>query len=186
MPGAKERPASPPTAGGPDFLVVGKVRRPHGVCGDVVVEIYTDSPEKLIPEKIVFLGEQHDKIIISRRRSHNEGLLLGFEGVSSPEQAGRYRNQIVSIASSETPELPEGQYYFHELVDLNVVDEDGNNLGKVTEVLETGANDVYVVKNPNGHELLLPAIPDVLINVDLASKTIKVHLLPGLDDKKSN
>jgi 16S rRNA processing protein RimM len=113
-------------------------------------------------------------------------LLLGFEGVSTPEQAGRYRNQIVSIASSETPELPEGQYYFHELVDLNVVDEDGNNLGKVTEVLETGANDVYVVKNPNGHELLLPAIPDVLINVDLASKTIKVHLLPGLDDKKSN
>jgi 16S rRNA processing protein RimM len=186
MRGAKERPAGPPTAGGPDFLLVGKVRRPHGVHGDVVVEIYTDSPEKLIPEKVVFLGEHHDKIIIARRRSHNEGLLLGFEGVTSPEQAGRFRNQIVSIASSETPELPEGQYYFHELIDLNVVDEDGNNLGKVTEVLETGANDVYVIKNTNGHELLLPAIPDVLINVDLASKTIKVHLLPGLDDKKSN
>lgn len=183
MPGDKERPAGPPTAGGPAFLVIGKVRRPHGVRGDVVVEIYTDSPEKLIPEKAVFLGEQHDKLIIARRRSHNEGLLLGFEGVSTPEQAGRYRNQIVSIASSETQELPEGQYYFHELIDLNVVDEDGNNLGKLTEVLETGANDVYVVIDSSGRELLVPAIPDVLLNVDLASKTMKVHLLPGLDDK---
>jgi 16S rRNA processing protein RimM len=183
MIGDKEQPADPSTAGGPAFLVVGKVRRPHGVHGDVVVEIYTDSPEKIFPEKIVFLGEQHDKLIIARRRSHNEGMLLGFEGVSSPEQAGRFRNQIVSIASFETPRLPEGQYYFHELVDLQVVDEDGNNLGRLTEVIETGANDVYVVNDSNGHELLLPAIPDVLLKVDLASKIIKVHLLPGLDDK---
>jgi 16S rRNA processing protein RimM len=183
MIGDKEQPADPPAAGGPAFLVVGKVRRPHGVHGDVVVEIYTDSPEKILPEKIVFLGEQHDKLIIVRRRSHNEGMLLGFEGVSSPEQAGRFRNQIVSIASSETLGLPEGQYYFHELIDLQVADEDGNNLGRLTEVMETGANDVYVVSDSNGHELLLPAIPDVILKVDLASKIIKVHLLPGLDDK---
>ncbi|MGZ6347334.1 MAG: ribosome maturation factor RimM [Anaerolineales bacterium] len=183
MPRDKEKSAGPPTAGGPAFLVVGKVRRPHGVRGDVVVEIYTDFPEKLIPEKVVFLGERHDKLIITRRRLHNEGLLLGFEGVSSPEQAGRFRNQMVSIASTETPELPVGQYYFHELINLKVVDEDGNILGKLTEVLETGANDVYVVHNSNGHELLIPAIPDVLLSVDLALKTIKVHLPPGLDDE---
>ncbi len=184
MPKDKERPAGPPTAGGPAFLVVGKVRRPHGVRGDVVVEIYKDFPEKLYPEKIVFLGEHHDKLIITRRRPHNEGLLLGFEGVSSPEQAGRFRNQIVSIALSETKELTARKYNFLELIDLNVVDEEGNNLGKLTEILKTGANDVYVVNDSNGHELLLPAIPDVVLSVDLASNTIKVHLLPGLGNNK--
>jgi 16S rRNA processing protein RimM len=180
MPRDNEQQGGPPNAGGPAFLVVGKIRRPHGVHGDVVMEIYTDSPGRLIPEKTVFLGQQHEKLIITRRRSHNEGLLLGFEGVSSPEQAGRFRNQNVSIASSETPELAEGQYYFHQLIDLQVVDEFGNYLGKLTEILETGANNVYVINNSNGHELLLPAIPDVLLNIDLVSKTIKVHLPPGL------
>jgi 16S rRNA processing protein RimM len=180
MSGARERPAGSPTAGGPEFMVVGRIRRPHGVHGDVVVEIYTDSPESLIPKKAIFIGEKHVKLIIARRRQHNEGLLLGFEGISSPEQAGRYRNQILSIAASETPELPKGRYYFHDLLDLKVVDEAGNNLGILTEILETGANDVYVVKVPTGRELLLPAIPDVVLNVDLEEKLIKVRLLPGL------
>ncbi len=182
MYGAKERPAGPPTAGGLAFLVVGKVRRPHGVHGDVVVEIYTDFPERLVPKKAIFLGEKHLKLTIARRRQHNEGLLLGFEGVSSPEQAGRYRNQILSIIASETPELPEGRYYFHELLDLTVTDEAENILGTLTEILETGANDVYVVKTPNRRELLLPAIPEVVLNVDLEAKKIIVRLLPGLAD----
>ncbi len=105
---------------------------------------------------------------------------MGFDGISTPEQAGRYRNQILSVAASETPELPEGRYYFHELLDLDVVDEAGIVLGTLSEILETGANDVYVVKDPTGHELLLPAIPEVVLNVDLEAKTIKVRLLPGL------
>ncbi|MGA2502471.1 MAG: ribosome maturation factor RimM [Anaerolineales bacterium] len=159
---------------------MGKIRRPHGVRGDVVVEIYTDSPESLIPKKVIFIGEKHVKFIITRRRQHNEGLLLGFDGISTPEQAGRYRNQILSVAASETPELSEGRHYFHELLDLDVVDEAGIVLGTLSEILETGANDVYVVKDPTGHELLLPAIPEVVLNVDLEAKKIKVRLLPGL------
>lgn len=182
MSGAREQPANSPTAGEPAFLVVGKIRRPHGVHGDVVVEIYTDFPDRLVPKKSIFLGEQHVKLIIARRRLHNEGLLLGFEGISSPEQAGLYRNQILSIIASETPELPGGRYYFHELLDLHVIDELGNTLGTLTEILETGANDVYVVTSPNGHELLLPAIPEVVLNVDQETKKITVRLLPGLID----
>lgn len=180
MSGARDRPAGPPTAGGPEFLVIGKIRRPHGVNGDVVAEIYTDYPERIIPNKTVFIGEKHVKLIIKRRRQHNEGLLLGFEGVSSPEEAGRYRNQQLSILALETPELPIGRYYFHELIDLNVVDESGKNLGTIKEIIETGANDVYVIKNKDSRELLLPAIPEVIINIDLVAKIIKVHLLPGL------
>ena len=180
MSGAKERPAGPPTAGGSAFLVVGKVRRPHGVHGEVVAEIYTDFPELLSLKKAIYISEKHVKLIIASQRPHNEGLLLGFEGITTPEQAGRYRNQILSIATSEASELPEGEFYFHELLNLTVMDEAGNHLGILTEILETGANDVYVVTDSSGQTLLLPAIPEVILGVDLDAKTMKVHLLTGL------
>jgi 16S rRNA processing protein RimM len=180
MSGAKERPAGTPTAGGPAFLVVGKVRRPHGVHGEVVTEIYTDFPERLSLKKTIYLGDKHLKMVIVSQRPHNEGLLLGFEGVTTPEQAGRYRNQILSITASEASELPEGEFYFHELLDLEVVDVAGNSLGTLTEILETGANDVYVVTDSAGRELLLPAISEVVLDVDLNLKTMKVRLIPGL------
>ncbi|HEX7540605.1 MAG TPA: ribosome maturation factor RimM [Anaerolineales bacterium] len=184
MSGATKRPAGPPTAGGPAFLVVGKVRRPHGVHGKVVAEIYTDFPERLSPKKAIYLGEKHTRLVITNQRPHNEGLLLGFEGVTTPDQAGRYRNQILSIAAVETSKLPEGEFYFHELLDLEVVDEAGNLLGTLTDILETGANDVYMVTGSSGRELLLPAISEVVLDVDLDKKTMKVHLLPGLVDEE--
>ena len=77
-------------------------------------------------------------------------------------------------------DLPEGEFYYHELQGLSVVDENGGSLGKVTEILQTGANDVYVVTNNAGREILLPAIAEVILNVDLESKVIKAHLIPGL------
>ncbi len=81
-----------------------------------------------------------------------------------------------------SPELPDGEYYFHELFGLSVVDETGALLGEVTEIIQTGANDVYVVKDRFGREILLPAIAEVVLSVDLAKKQMKVHLLPGLVD----
>ena len=182
MPGHAERPAGSPAAGEPAFLAVGKVRRPHGVAGDVLVEIYTDFPERLQTKATIYAGEKHIPLTILRQRSHNDGVLIAFDGFTTPEQVGRFRNQILYIERADAAELPEGEYYFHELVGLSVTDETGELLGKVTEIVETGANDVYVVTNDTGQELLLPAIPDVILNVDLVSKSMKVHLLPGLLD----
>jgi 16S rRNA processing protein RimM len=182
MPEHAELPAGSPAAGEPAFLAVGKVRRPHGVTGYVLVEIYTDFPERLRPQAMVYAGEQHLPLTIKQQRSHNDGVLLAFEGFSTPEQVGRFRNQILYIKSSETEGLPAGEYYFHELLGLCALDENDELLGEVTEIMETGANDVYVVTNDSGRELLLPAIPEVVLNVDLVSKSMKVHLLPGLLD----
>jgi len=176
----KKRPAGPPTAGGPAFLAVAKVRRPHGVHGEMVVEIYTDFPERLQPGKMVFVGTGKKQLTITSQRSHNEGLLLGFEGITTPEEAGWYRNQFLSISASDAHELQEGEYYFHDLLGLNVTDESDRSLGTLIEIMETGANDVYVVKGAAGTEILLPAIPDVVLSVDLAAKIMKVRLLPGL------
>jgi 16S rRNA processing protein RimM len=180
MPGHAKRPAGSPAVGGPAFLAVGKVRRPHGVTGDVLVEVYTDFPERLQPKAVVYAGEAHIPLTIQRQRIHNDGILMAFDGYTTPEQVGRFRNQSLYIAVAEAVELPEGEFYYHELLDLSVLDESGKLLGKVTEIMQTGANDVYVVTDEAGHEILLPAIADVVLDVDLDLKTMKVHLLPGL------
>lgn len=146
----------------------------------MLVEIYTDLPERLRPQMVIYAGENHLPLTICRRRTHNEGLLLAFEGFTTPEQVGRFRNQILYAAWADAPELPEGEYYQYELLGLDVEDEAGKFLGKLTEIMQTGANDVYVVTNEAGRELLLPAIAEVVLDVNLSTKTMKVHLLPGL------
>jgi len=180
MVSSKRQPTDPPSAGGQTFLVVGKVRRPHGVHGEVVAEFYDKFPECLNPKKTIYVGENHVKLIISIQRIHNEGLLLGFEGINTPEEVGCYRNQHIYIAASEGIELSESESYYRELLDLKVVDETGKTLGSITEIIETGANDVYVVTDSSGHELLLPVIPEVIQKIDLEKKIIKVRLIPGL------
>jgi 16S rRNA processing protein RimM len=182
MSGHAARPAGSPTAGEPAFIAVGKVRRPHGVTGEFVVEIYTDFPERLKPGKVLYAGEKHNPVTIRSERVHAEGLLMAFEGYSTPEQVGRFRNQILYIPKAERSDLPEGEFYYDELLGLRVVDETGNLLGELTEIMETGANDVYVVTDSKGKELLLPAISEVVLDIDLPGGMMKVHLLPGILD----
>jgi 16S rRNA processing protein RimM len=194
MSGNKERPAGSLSAGEPALLVVGKIRRSHGVAGEALAEIYTDFPERLGPDTVVFVGKTHQPLKIQRCRAHKDGLLLTFEGITTPEQVGHLRNQMLSIPAVDRPPLPEGEYYHHgravtyhhQILGLSVVDENGQALGKLTEILETGANDVYVVKRSDGTELLLPAISEVVLDVDLPRKTMHVHLLPGLVEEETN
>ncbi|MGD0877347.1 MAG: ribosome maturation factor RimM [Anaerolineales bacterium] len=184
MPGHSNRTAGAPTNGVPAWLVVGKIRRPHGVAGDVLVEVYTDFPDRLKPNAVVYAGDDHIPLTIRRQRSHNDGVLLGFDDYSTPEQVGRFRNQFLYIVVEDAMDLPEGEFYHHELQGLSVIDENGDSLGKVTEIIQTGANDVYVVTNKAGREILLPAIVEVILDVDLDSKIIKAHLIPGLLEEK--
>jgi 16S rRNA processing protein RimM len=186
MSGTNERPAGSLKTGEPAFLAAGKVRRPHGVHGDVLLELYTDFPERLQPGKIVFLGEGHERVIIVRQRSHNQGMVLAFEGFDTPEAIGRFRNQTLYVTSAGLPDLPDGVFYFHELFNLNVEDDTSMPLGILTEIIKTGANDVYVVTTPSGNEILLPAIPEVIKDVNLDEHRMTVHLMPGLLDETSD
>jgi 16S rRNA processing protein RimM len=180
MSGRAVSPAGSPAAGEPAFLAVGKIRRPHGVNGDVLVEIYTDFPERLLPKMILYVGENHQAVTVARRREHKDGLLLAFEKYSTPEAVGVFRNQILYSDRKDSPKLAKGEFYQYELLGLIVSDESGSELGTLSEVIETGANDVYVVTDKTGRELLLPAIQDVVLEIDLELKTMRVHLLPGL------
>jgi 16S rRNA processing protein RimM len=167
-------------AGKPTFLAVGKLRRPHGVRGEILMEVLTDFPERLKRGMTLFVGPTHQKMRLSSLRSQDQALLVSFRGLKDSESAGELRNQMVYVRAEDRPPLPEGEYYHHQLIGLQVVNEDGAPLGVVKEILETGANDVYVVLPPDGPEILLPATNDVILEIDLAGGRMQVHILPGL------
>jgi 16S rRNA processing protein RimM len=106
--------------------------------------------------------------------------LIAFEGILSPEMVGEFRNQFVYVKSEDRPQLPKGEYYHHQLLGLSVIDDSGGNLGVLSEILSTGANDVYVVRNEVGQEILLPVIDEVILETNLTRGEIRVHILPGL------
>lgn len=161
------------------YLAVGFLRRPHGVMGEIIMDLHTDFPERLKPGRKLYLGPQHEAFTLGSVRNHGNGMLIKIRGCDTPESVGKYRNTWVYTKSTEVPALPEGQVYKYELIGLNVIDDSGNELGSVTEIIETGANDVYVVR-ADKKEILLPAIPDVILKVDMQKKLITVHLIDGL------
>jgi 16S rRNA processing protein RimM len=172
--------------GEPVYLVVGFLRRAHGVHGEIILDLHTDFPERLQSGKKLFVGQERKQMTLLGSRPHAKGMLLKFKGIETPEEAGQLRNQWVYVKATELPRLPEGKIYQHELFGFDVVDESGNSLGELVEIIETGANDVYVVRSESGKEILLPAIPSVILEADSTQRVMRVHLLEGLvDDRKS-
>jgi len=162
------------------YLAIGFLRRPHGVAGEIIMDLHTDFPERIKPGRKVYMGEKHEAFTIDSVRAHGNGVLVKLRGFDVPEAVGRFRNQWMYVKSSEVPALPEGRYYKHDLIGLTAMTDAGEKLGVLKEVLETGANDVYVVAQEDGKEILLPAIPDVVLDVNMTDKVIKVHIIDGL------
>lgn len=164
----------------PDYLIVGRVVRPHGVRGDVAMKIMTDYPERLVDIETLYIGPDYEPYIIERVRSHKIGLLVKFKEINDRDEAEVLRDQFVNVHISNAIPLEEGEYYLYELEGMRVVTDEGEELGTLTDYIETGANDVYIVSTPEGGEILLPAIPDVIKDVDRDGKIMTVTLLEGL------
>lgn len=165
-----------PQGGEPVFLVIGKLRRSHGLSGDVIMDVYTDFPERLSVGKTLLIGESRRPLVIRSLRPKDKELLIGFEGYTSSESTVDLRNQLVYVSAAELPALPAGEYYHHELVGLRVVGTDGSEIGTLDEILETRANDVYVIKKADGKEILIPAVDEFILEINLEQRTIKVAL----------
>jgi 16S rRNA processing protein RimM len=164
----------------PQHLVVGRVVRPHGVRGALVVEPVSQVIESLQPNSIVLLGEHGREYKIENIRPHRNRFLMSVAGISDRNQAEAYRDIEVSISYEDSEPLDEDEYYYWQIIGLHVETEQGQGLGEVVNIIETGANDVYIVQSESGEELLLPAIADVILEVDLEMERMVVRLLPGL------
>jgi len=171
------------------YLAVGHIIGVHGLRGEVKVELYTDFPERFAPDASVFLGPDLEKVKITAVRLHKNHLLLHFAGVTDRTAAENLRDRWLFVDEDDAAELEEGEYWIHEIMGLQVTDETGRPLGVIVDVLSTGSNDVYVIRPPDGQsrrqEILLPALSDVLLTVDLAQGKMTVRLPEGLIDPES-
>jgi 16S rRNA processing protein RimM len=183
---AADRDNQPPTQQ-PSYLVIGKLHRPHGVHGEMILEVLTDFPERLHAGLTLYVGEKQAPMQLGRVRPIDKGLLVSFQGCSTPEAAGELRNQLVYVLATDRPPLPEGDYYHHQIIGLHVLSDQGESLGTVSEILVTGANDVFVIRPKNGPEILVPDTDEVILKVDLKKGEMVIHLIPGLlpDEKGS-
>ena len=160
-----------------NYLAVGRVLRPHGVRGDLLLEVHTGAPAHLAEVETVYTGDEHTPYHLLSSRIHRGQLLIKIEGCSDRGQAETLRGMLISVAIADAAPLKPGEYYHHEIIGLAVVSDQGEALGDITDIIETGANDVYVVSGPNG-ELLLPAIKSVILKIEPPQMT--VHLPDGL------
>jgi 16S rRNA processing protein RimM len=166
--------------GEPAFLAVGKLRHAHGVHGEILMEVYTDFPERIQPGIDLFLEDGVTRLNLTKRRSHQQGLLLTFLGYTTPEAVGQLRNLLLYVRAADRPPLADGEYYQHQLIGLEVVSDVGETIGVVSDILETGATDVLVVRPESGQEVLIPMADDFVKQVNLAMGRILVHLIPGI------
>ena len=163
------------------YLAIGRISRAHGLRGEISMVVLTDFPERFDTTEWVYLGNQFqaDPYRVVGHRWHQKNILLTLEGVADRTQAEQLRGQYVQVPIDEATSLPEGVYYLYEMYGLDVVTTDGQSLGTIIDVIETGANDVYVVENQE-RQILLPAIADVIQTVDLDKGQIVVQLIDGL------
>jgi len=163
-----------------ETLLAGRVLRPHGIRGYLLIASDANYFSGLKPGVQLFFGENNIPGTIISLHPHQKRYLLNVDISQDRDQAEKLRGKQISISLEDLPELTEGEYFYWQILGLQVKTDSGETLGILENILETGANDVYVVKTPQGDELLLPAIKDVIRDVSLEQKCITVHLLPGL------
>ncbi|MFD0711246.1 ribosome maturation factor RimM [Paenibacillus sp. GCM10027626] len=166
-------------------LNVGKLVNTHGIRGEVKVVSSTDFPEERFAAGSVLIltdpeSRQSLEVEVQSARMHKNMFIVKLKGYDNINDVEKYKGWTMQIAKDELGELDEGEYYYYEIIDCKVVTEDGEELGVITEILSPGANDVWVVKQPGGKQLLLPVIDEVVLNVNVADKLITVRLMEGL------
>lgn len=164
----------------PQHLIIGKVLKPFGIRGELKVEILTDFPKRFASLVQVFVGDDAKSFSVERVHLHNDHTaLVKLAGIDTPEDAGELREQLLYVAVDDAVKLRDNQVYLFQTIGLTVKTTDGQTLGKIVDVLDTRANDVYIVHD-GAREILLPAIPEIVREIDLARGEMVVQLIDGL------
>ncbi|GAA3994737.1 ribosome maturation factor RimM [Streptomyces sp. NBC_01352] len=169
-------------------LVVARIGRAHGIKGEVTVEVRTDEPElRLAPGAVLATDPASaGPLTIETGRVHSGRLLLRFEGVRDRTAAEALRN-ILLIAEIDPEALPEeeDEYYDHQLMDLDVVTEDGTEVGRITEISHLPSQDLFIVERPDGSEVMIPFVEEIVTEIDLEEQRAVISPPPGLIDDRA-
>lgn len=181
---AKPKPSTTPPPQ-PEYLLLGEILRPHGIMGELKMRVLTAYPERISELETIRLGRDTDgtdarEYILERARMNQEYVLLKLQDIDDRNAADTLRQLYVMVSLDEAIPLEEGEFYLYQLIGLMVKTTDDETLGTLTEVLETGANDVYIVDSPQYGEVLIPATPETIVKTDIEAGTVIVKLPEGL------
>ena len=167
-----------------NMLRVGVITSAHGIKGEVKVFPTTDDAKRFKELKKVILdtGKEYIPMEIEHVKFFKNMVILKFRGYDNINEIEKYKSRDLLITRDQAVDLEPDEYFITDLIGLTVVSDQGAELGILKDVLETGANDVYVVAMKDGKELMLPAIGDCILNVDLEQGRMEVHVLEGLMD----
>ena len=165
-----------------DLLKVGVITTTHGVRGEVKVFPTTDDPArfKKLKEVILDTGREQIPLEIAGVRFFKNLVILKFKGIDNINDVEKYRQKSLYVTRENAVSLNPGEYFIADLIGLAVHTDEGEELGVLKDVIKTGANDVYIIRQESGEELLIPAIKDCVREVDIEGGVMSVHLLPGL------
>ena len=164
------------------YLEIGQIVNTFGIKGMVKIKPFTDDINRFDRLKKVYISNKNGKkeYQIQEVKYHKNMVLMKLEGIDTPERADLLRQSYLLVGRADEEPLEEGVYYIVDLLGLEVYTDENKLLGKVEDIFNTGSNDIYVIKDEMGKQILLPGIPEVLKNVDLEKGRITVHLIPGL------
>lgn len=164
------------------FLQVGVISSTHGVRGEVKVFPTTDDKTRFeqLKEVILDTGKEQMLLEIQNVRYFKQMVILKFKGIDNINDIERYKGRPLLVEREQAVPLDENEYYIADLIGMDVITEDGSVFGQLTDVMETGANDVYVIQTKDQQEVLIPAIRDCILNVDPEKKQMTIHLMKGL------
>jgi len=160
-----------------EFIIIGRILAPWGVKGKLKVKIETDFPQRFAPGAKIYINRQ--AMTIDSAEQHRGNLVIKLDTIDSIEDAQKLRGRTIEIHHSQVHPLSEGQYYYFQLIGLEVWTTKGKLLGNITEILTTESNDIYIVRSANG-ETLIPAIEDVVKSIDLDKGLLVIEPIPGL------
>lgn len=153
-------------------IIIGKIGAAHGVRGDMKVYPLTDFPDRFNTIKKAYVDDQLIEIVSTRYQ--NNFVVMKVKGINSREEVARFTNKLLKIDRSDVPPLAEGEYYSFDIIGLQVINQDDEILGEITEILKTGSNDVYITKAKDGRQILLPALKKVVTEINLEEGFMRV------------
>lgn len=167
-----------------NYFRVGVIANTHGIKGEVKVFPTTDDANRFKKLKQVYvdLGREKVELEVAGCRFFKNHVIVKFKGIDDINDIEKYKGKDLLVSRENAVPLEEGEYYIADLIDLKVINEDNEEIGVLYDVMQTGANDVYVINMTNGKELLLPAIDDCVLDINLEEGYIKIHILDGLLD----
>lgn len=167
------------------LIIMGKIARPHGVRGEVRVQLTTDFPELLLESETVYLGhttdtDSADAVDLESIRHHQDGVLIKFAHVNDRNQAELLRGLLVMLPFDAFEPLDNGEFYYFQLIGMAVHTVEGEYLGDVTNILETGANNVFILNGGPRGEILIPDTEEVVRSIEGETRQITITPIPGL------